>query len=299
MLSRGQNLVTNGSGALGNNYNFTSYTFDPVDLPIGARGAFTRSIYNGSALSDELIPVDPNTVYKMKVMIKGSGTYGHKFYAGFASVDVDGFIISHQSAFHIVGSETTLAQDLNPGDTSIVLTDASGWTDQTITSQRYLGVHPFTNNKGYTYPEYTYTRVVYGYHQTNVSKSGNSILIGPSGWSGAAIAAGTKVAQHYSGSGYHYNIASNTVTPAEWTEYSGFINGASTGFGDPSERKLRPGTASIRLLTLHNRDVPGGTTHFTKWVVEKDWEVLKSPDGKAWRLSVDNSGVVSTTLLTA
>lgn len=277
--SRLQNLVTNGSGLLGNNTNFSSFVFNSTERFAGG-GSFT---YNGADTAlqiDELIPVDIGKIHQMtyyaKLLNKSIPAEEPRHYGMIVSYDADGLIITPYNISKVTGSTyTTLAVDLNPGDLTITLTDATGWYSGPASHQRSIGFYPYTNSQGYTYPDYTYTRNV----MTNGvwaegGISGNVITLAAP-YAGVARPAGTKVANHQSGGTYDYIAGSFVVTQTSWTKYNGIIGptgsfytvpvegntAGSNGSGDmmTAPNGFRYGTAFIKLGWLLSYNTPSGT----------------------------------------
>jgi hypothetical protein len=257
--SRLTNLVTNGSGLMGSNYNFSTFTFDAVETHGGA-GSFRINVSQQARFSDELIPVDPEKRWVLAGWGKSGDVGGANFnaankqYFGIVQIDIDGLNATPANNQRVSGStDTTLAAPLNPGDTTITLVDATGWHNGATGAQRHIAWWPYTNGKGFTWPDYTYTR--------NVSASntwaqgavvGNVItLVTP--WAGPALPTGAKVRNAADGgsSGYKYIAASNVSVPNAWTRYEGQLAGLDTTYnGDGT--KFQVGTAYVKLLWLVN-----------------------------------------------
>jgi hypothetical protein len=275
--SRLQNLVTNGSGLMGNNYNFSSYTFSQNETHGGA-GSFLHSGAYGCKFSDELIPVDAEKYYRMVVWAKSGETGGtnynsaNKQYAGITPYDIDGYQITPYTYAKVSGStDTTLAVALNTGDTTVSLTNATGWYNGTTTHMRHFTYYGYTNSKGYTYPDYTYSR--YGSWTKSVYSSpgtwaaggisGNTITL-TSPWPGPDLPAGTAIRNTQSGGTYKYITLSNVTIPNEWTRAEGYIGGWDTT-GSMATNRFPYGTAYVKLLFLNN--YTGGTnpTNNIRW----------------------------------
>ena len=104
VIARAGGLVTNGSGYLGNTYNFPStYTFDASQNP-GLPGAFAKTGYNETVQEMvEHIAVDPNRLYRLGAYIRQEGVAGdwsgfthedrHIQHMGFRCYDADGLAI--------------------------------------------------------------------------------------------------------------------------------------------------------------------------------------------------------------
>lgn len=271
--SRGENLVSNGSGLLGNNYNFSPFTFDPAEVYSGA-GSFLRNAASGQLNTTEYMPVDPSKIYRLAGWAKSGETGGANFNAanrqflGVILYDADQQIVWPFTYIRISGStDTTLAADLDPDDTTMTLTDATGWYEGATVTQRQFSWWPYTNALGYTYPTYTYTRNSSHTYSSNNSLGtwsqdgivGNVITLRV-GWAGPALAAGTPVRNNNTGSSYKYVAASNVIVPNTWTYYSGLIGtldttGYTTTFANPAGGSVHTfpyGTAYVRVLFLVN-----------------------------------------------
>jgi hypothetical protein len=265
--SRGMNLVTNGSGLLGNNYNFSGFTFDQSDVYTG-KGSFRNATASANVQNDELIPVDISKTYQMNLFAK-STTYvsGNHSYFGIAQYDVDGNYISPHNHMYQANTTTTLASPLSPGDTTINLISAANWNNAAgaSTHLRTVTVWGYTNSFGYTYPDNTYTRkvVLNAYSDGGINYGANTVTLSspwPATW--GVIPAGTTISNGSSGGTYKYIAASNVVVPNTWANYSGTIGGIDYT-GTNRTYQFAPGTANIKLLFLMNRDVVGNVTNIS------------------------------------
>ena len=268
VTSRGMNLVANGTGLMGTNYNFSALTLDQADTH-GTPGAFLHTGDFTTVTSDEYIPIDASRWYQSSLWLKNGDQDGSNYhssatlFAGFVSYDADLLLIS---AYHIMryGSSalTTLAQALNPGDTVMVLTDATGWQNGGGTSLYY---------QGYSYPNYTYSRntsLSYSVYTTggvgmwaDGGISGNTVTL-TAPWPGPALPAGTPVRNASSSSTYDYFIVSGANPPQNvWTNYTGRIGPGTTPGWSGSANEFRPGVAYVKFLLLVNFGLSGGTNH--------------------------------------
>jgi len=265
LQSRGQNLVTNGSGLLGDNTNFSSFTFDQVET-YGGGGSFRININTSSRVSDEYIPVDPGQTYRQTVVAKAGDLGGGNFnaanrqYVGVALYDIDFNIITSNETSKIGGStDTTLASTLNPGDTTVTLTNATGWNNDTNVMANQFIWYGYANSKGYVYPDYTYSRNESSNYSSNNTLgtwvaggiSGNTITLRVP-WAGPAIPAGMAIRNTRSNGGtYKYMTLAFQTIPNMWTKYEGYIGGLESG-GVEDVYKFRPGTAYVKMLFLVN-----------------------------------------------
>ena len=247
-ISRGQNLVSNGFATLGTNYNFSTFTFNGSDSYFSG-GSFRRIDGGGNhRFSDEFMPVDVTKTYLLKYFIKQSGT--SFFAAGLAFFDIDLNSIVSENHMYVAGSYTTLAQPLNPGDTSIVLTNSANWiNDNTYADGRNRSIifWNYTNTFGGAYPFGTnpYSRFSYLNLWNSGGISGNTITL-RSPWSGPSFLAGTPCSNGNSGSGFKYITLPVVVVPTVFTEYSGVIGGIDFS-GQNLLNRFPPGTAYCKL----------------------------------------------------
>ena len=255
--SRLENLVTNGSALLGNNTNFSSFVFNAAERFAGG-GSFTYNGADNALQIDELIPVDIGKVHRFvyyaKLLAKSVPAEEPRHYGMVVTYDADGLLVQPYNCQKVVGSTyTSLAVDLNPGDLTITLTDATGWYSGPNSHQRTIGFHPYTNGQGYTYPAYTYTRnyMIGAWNEGGIS--GNVITLAVP-YAGVARTAGTKVANHQSGGTYDYIAGGNVVTQPAWTKYEGIIGPTGSFYTDPVEGGVVSSTGD--MLTA-----PGGFRH--------------------------------------
>ena len=132
--SKTGNLVSNGNGALGNSYNMPSaLSYDASDTQ-GLPGSFLFTGYHGLDLTtSEFIAVDAQKTYRFESYIKQATGDRHAQVMGIMAFDADFQQIT--STYHMryasdgVDSLTTLSAPLAPGDTTVSVTNASGWND--------------------------------------------------------------------------------------------------------------------------------------------------------------------------
>lgn len=266
-VSRGENLITNGSGLIGSNYNFSGFTFDPV-YTHGGGGSFRTAAVSGSFTSDELMPVDPEKNYRFSLWARSGEDGGTNYsasnlqFAGVTPYDIDGLVITPWTYSKYPGStDTTLAVTLNPGDTTVTLSNATGWANTGAEwYQRQFGWYGYTNSKGYTYPNYTYTRNIspnYSVYYSNPGGAWNAgaitgnVITLSSPWPGPSIPAGTPIRNINSGGTYKYITIAAQPVPNTWTRYEGNIGGIDTA-GVQNNNQFPYGTSFVKLLFLSN-----------------------------------------------
>ena len=225
VYSRGEQLIVNGNGFMGDNTNFSSWTFDG-SVANNSKGSFTRTPSSATIVVDDSIPVDPSKSYAIEFDVKcgtdASLPAGAKMYAFLNYYDVDGLQVGYyHGIYHRANTTTTLAQDLKNGDTVVYFTDLTNWwVGTTADHQRSFIFWDYTNSFGYTYPPNTYSRheahAVYASNDS-VNKTNNTITL-LSAWNGGTVPAGTKVSQNASGGNYDYvwNHTTQSTFPIEW-----------------------------------------------------------------------------------
>ena len=264
--SKLMNLVVNGSGLLGNNYNFSTLTFDAVETH-GGGGSFQYTGAYSTKTIDEYIPVDPEKYYRMVLWAKAGDTGGGNFDAtnkqgaGVMLYDADKLQISPQFFMRYTGSTlTTLAAQLNPGDSTVTLTDATGWGASAVNAyERQFLWWSYTNASGYTYPNYTYSRnTTYNtaYYATNGAWASGGIAANvitlTQVWAGPTLPVGTAVMNGTLGNTYKYiAIPLGTTVPNTWTRYEGYI-GTLDSSGANVTTLFPYGTAYLKLVFLNN-----------------------------------------------
>lgn len=285
--SRGEGLVTNGTGLLEDNTNFSTFDWAPGDTFSG-KGSFDVTSTSTTRFNDEFIPVDTNATYRLSTHMKNSGPAVSRHYSGIASYDVDGLSISPTHTMIQAGTKTTLAAPLAPGDTTIVVDDLSGWNNtSTETYLRSVQLWGYQNSFGHRYDDYTYTRFSLqgAYDTASLNFATNTITLrfplssvyaNPNTVDGV-WPVGTAISNGSSGGGYKYIGSSNAYTTDDWVQYTGTIGELDTDHVN-SGNKFHPGTAFVRLLYLLNRSTAGGvstTTKLSNISFAKDTEVTE------------------------
>lgn len=259
LVSRGESLVVNGNGILGDNTNFSALVFDPTECDSSV-GSF-KCVGSKNPSTDEFFPVNPALYYKVSVSAKtllGTG----RLYVFLNFYDSDKRNITASHTMWSEGGCTELTQDLSAGDTVVHCADLSGWN---AVNTRYFGITfwNYTNAKGYTYPPYTYTRNCFSslYNSADDVDAENGTIALKTAWTGNTIPAGTKISRYESGGTYRY-IISSKVVPANWTHYSGVYTGVDSS-GRNVMTKFPPGVAYANVGFLINYQTPSDTTWIT------------------------------------
>lgn len=255
-VSKGEQLVTNGNALLGDNTNFSGWTFDGA-VTNNSPGSFTMAQgVKKTAITNEYFPVNTNNEYTFSFDMKSLNGLASA-YSMLLLYDADKQEVRSPYHIYLSGSTTTLAQDLKAGDTVIHLTDSSGWSTS-YAYGFYLIIWNYTNSFGYTYPAETYSRNRITLPKTSANKLDSACLNKTAhtialttAYSGATIPAGTSVSQGGDGATYKYCPLSNVLIPTEWTSYSGKMSGVDYS-GENISTMFPPGTAYAKVGFLWN-----------------------------------------------
>lgn len=259
VVSRGENLVSNGFATLGDNTNFSGFAFDGADA-FQSGGSFSRRATSPTArFTDELMPYDPSIAYRLSYYIK-SDSASAKYYDILDCHDIDGYQITARHVAFVAGSTTRLAADLKPGDASVSVESAAGFnasdTDGRQNFTRGLMFWNYANSYGYVYAPETYTRNRYdrlwASNATAIDKAGNRILLDKA-WSGPTVPKGTSVSQTEDMDTFVYGNAYFSVPAGEWTRKEVTLEG-----------RARPGTAYVKIGWLIPNVMGGASSVTTK-----------------------------------
>jgi len=271
--SRGTQLVTNGTGMMGNNTNFSQFIYDPTVSCNGSNGSFTYPT-KSTKLLDEYVALNPGVNYLFEFdarTLNGLST----MYSMIAFYDADKRVIVPSNHMYRPGTLTTLARDLNKGDTVVYLTDTSNWDVNTGTKSYIRGFifWCWQNSFGYTYPENTYSRYTYSdrYTDSAVNKTNNTIALSAA-WNGPSFPAGTKLSQPSSGGTYKYIGTANSIIPKEWRHVSAVQLGTVDYSGTNAAAMLPPGTAFARIGFYMNYNNAADTLWITNVSLKEDYQ---------------------------
>ncbi len=245
-------LVTNGYGQRGSNYNFPDFTYDSNDKVAGL-GSFKVTTAGLSTFrSAEAIKVDTTKGYRLSMQAKANGSLACLL--GIAEYDEDDLNIQKQHvAKYSSSSDAVLASPLNPGDTTIHLSDATGWCNAGQPYYRQLAWWPYTSSRGTTYPDYSYTRNLSVVGLWGVGGITGNVITLNAPWAGPALAAGTKVRNASAGDTSNYCAMSGGSLTAGWAlRQSGTITGeeSNTPANISNLSVFRAGTDHVRILFM-------------------------------------------------
>ena len=271
-VSKGANLVVNGNGILGTNYNWPNFTFDAT-ISKESPGAFKAapSTYESS----EYIKLDPSKRTYFECDVKRISPDWNGTFAMFpAFYDIDKLRMQAINYMWNPGSLATLTQDLKSGDTVVHLDSVANYNGS-ATYQRGFIVWNYTNSKGFTYPPETYSRNVYPsgnqgalYENENINTTNNTITLNAP-WTGPTIPAGTKLSRRNSGGTFKYLGAINVSS--DWQHSNGSLYGVDYSGGNVGA-KFPPFTAFIKAGLIFF-SVSGSTPRqfaFTNYAVREE-----------------------------
>lgn len=251
-LSRGEQLVTNGSGMIGDNTNFSYWTFDGSKANSSA-GSFTRTGGYANIGTDDFFPVNANEKYKFEFDMVSQNNDG-TMYAMLLFYDVDKIAITASDTMFYSGTLTTLARELKAGDTKVYLTDASNYkTYGTGSHLRMFTFWDYKNSFGYLYPPETYSRnhIFSAWESDDSIDKTNNVITLATAYTGITRPAGTYVSQGCSGGTYKYSAIIGAKVPTEWTHYTGYFDGTDYS-GLNKGATFPPGAAYCKVGFLWN-----------------------------------------------
>lgn len=261
--AKGTDLIVNGTGYLKNNYNFSSFTYDPSDAPTGATGSFRSKTPGVSTIqtSDEQIPVDPNKTYRLAAGARQKGVFGGRIYTGLAPYDSAGEMISPYHYAYQPNTTTKLTQPLKPGDTVVYVESTANWSTAAATHLRTILVWNYTDEFGKTWPRHTYSRIYVpdAYAAAGGLAPTSITLSAPWPANMGTHPAGTEISNGTSGGNYMYHGWANQQVPTDtWEVRTGIVGGGShDGSLGAATTKFPAGTATVKFLSLMNRSASG------------------------------------------
>ena len=257
-------VLANLNNAPTNQLNVSDFKLEAYDNDMQFSGSGSKSVVGYSSInSDSYIPVDADGTYRLSAILSSGDESGGNVdpaashYVGFSSYDIDHNIITPTYYHKMEGAtDTYLAADVNPGDTTITLVDASGWYDGTSSSKRNLVWYGYSDSTGHVYEDFTYTRNRRSNLWASGGISGNVITLSAP-WTGPAVAAGTAVRNTRDHGTYSYALRANQTVSTTPTSYSAVIS----PFSSDNDLRFRPGTAYIKAKVLANYS-NGSTNQF-------------------------------------
>lgn len=243
-----KNLVKNGYGEYGNNTNFSNFTYNT------ATNDFKINVSKLTQVStDYYIPIDSSKKYNYS-MEAYTQLSNEENYIGLELNDIDKLVIDNHFTSFVSNTLTTLAKDLNNGDTVIYLDSTLNW-DLSYNSYSRSGLifWNYSDSNGYHYPELTYSRNVFSpispflYNLSNVNKNNNTIILN-NAWTYGTIKKGTKLSQSSDNGGtYKYPLVFGQSLSNTSKKYSSIISNIGS-----NENNFRYATKYVRVVLLLN-----------------------------------------------
>lgn len=256
--SRGENLVTNGTGLMGDNTNFPTMVYKSDEVKVG-KGSFYSNVSSGAPQSSELIPVDTSKTYSFSHWSKSKAGVGRQ-YSGIVCFDVDGQMINVHNGLMDNQTIVTLTQPLKKGDTKVYVSDVTPWLDtttpwsSTANSYRGFALWGYKSDTGTLYSDGEYTR----YTQNNiisVNETEKSLTLGTAfaitnkSTQDGVFPTGHKISRARVSIAYNYIGLTNSIVPTTWTKYTFTVSGEDWLDG---YKKFKPFTKFIKILFLTN-----------------------------------------------
>ena len=286
VLSKGTDLVVNGTAYLGNNTNFSSLTYTS-DGPVGTSGAFIAASNSMVIWSDQAIPVSMDKRYILSMQARELTSQGNaQMYAGLGCFDSSGLPMQPHMYAYKPSAETTLVAPLQKGDTVVKLADVSNWT----LLNGYVTAWNYTDAKGKTWPAKTYSR--WNAAIKSIDTANNTVTL-VSGWPYGSLQTGAPIGNTFAGDNYLYCITGATNAKQDWTTYtSSIVGGVHDGAtGAAATTKFPQGTTAVKILILANRAPSSGA--------QTAFAGFSMSDATAAQVSADAAAAAATTAKTA
>ena len=198
------NLVKNGWGGTDNWVNKSETYASTTIIPSGL--GVTHSYINNATI--ELIPITPNHQYTLTGYVKANSTSASRICIEPYDVDKNPIRFYHAAGF-LTATTTTLAKDLNSGDTVVYVTSAANWVTSGSNNE-FIAIFGYTDGSGYAWPDMVYTRYCYYITKESINKTNNTIPL-TSAYNGPKRLKGTTVCQSTAGATYYYFCVVNAV----------------------------------------------------------------------------------------
>lgn len=198
------NLLTNGDGSdQSSGVIPPGWSYDTEDVagdaiasivqPVGALGAQA----SGGGFFGGWLRIDPCCQYKFSMWVKCKGDMSRFLTALCFSPEDKNAVFYHASTIYIEGTKTTLAADLNTGDTQMTVTSNANWVAHSYSTLGFRSSY---------YSSYNNLGTLGGYDQTGwiAGVSGSNIVTFNKAYTGSTISKGTYVVESFGGSNYPY-----------------------------------------------------------------------------------------------
>lgn len=210
-----KNLITNGDGRHGlKGISNASWTLNYSDVKNRATASFSQPFGVSPAWIGDYIPIQLGKKYVIKAWAKrytgGDCLAALHFYnSGYSE-------LSHTIVMYKSGTKTTLANQLNNGDTTVTLTSSANWVVEGAT---YLNRVGFRSSVARSYNDV-------GTHNSYFTQINGNVLTMNAAYTGSTVAAGTVVVQSRDGGTYWYPL---NLQAATWRETNTLFYGVTDG----------------------------------------------------------------------
>lgn len=277
--SRGENLITNGTGLLKSNYNWSQFDYDPTDT-FYANGCFSKENVTRyqSFVCDELLPVNMAGKFKFDFYSK-CNVEGAQLSGILQCYDIDGKPIRTYQTTPRAGTLTFLTQPLKHGDTVVHLNDVSGFkTTATATQDRSLLFWGYANSYGYVYDDETYTQWMFLdlWGDGAIDVENNTITLA-SPWSNRnpEFEAGHHVSQGMSGAGANYMSNDTNMGFNDWAHHTFYFGGIQNKNEFPSGT-FQFGTAYFKVGFMCRPSAHGSNVKISTITVTQQSDIADS-----------------------
>ena len=255
-------LFENGAAQKGNTDKFAFWnsirTTSGDYLSNGGSFFMNQNRYGSGLTGSQYIPVDTSKVYQLAYSVKTiTQSYNNRNasgHLGYITYDENKNFIELRNCKGL--GDTTLTRAASPGDTTIYVADASGWSGSTSSHQR--GIMLFGGNYPYSggYTRYTTMTNAYASSSSLTNLGGGewsvALTSGLATWSDLLDSnnqypVGTYLSNGRAGGTYNYAMGA-PVYPQTWPTYSAICTGETRGSG----ATFRHGTKFIRFMQLSN-----------------------------------------------
>jgi len=272
------------------NYVPTAHRTIVQDVVDGTAGSLRVHGGGGTLLGYHYLPVDLTKEYRARFHVKSyfsdgnqdpNKTYTMKTYIGVRCYDSDELFIRYYHIYARTGTETTIVNDINNGDTDITIVDGSSWSNSSTGHLRSLamlkkqndGTFRYIGNNGRLYDNDGYTRwVIYdkAYNKNDITDNGdgtwNIKLKNP--WNLGHFSAGDRIRNTKGGSTQQYWYINPNI-PVDDTWVRGHGAWKSYDFSAPPKSTyndiFRNGTSYCKLVLLPNNRVFEDGTQISAW----------------------------------
>jgi hypothetical protein len=183
--------------------------------------------------SEKILEIDPQKTYRLSGSFHqtaGSGT--PTLYFGVAPLDAEGKVINSIQVNVVEGTETELAADCQPTDTSVTIKNGEKWEISSEgASYECIAFNVDSSGNYADLPNFNLSKL--GIVQAAKATNGFQVTLAKP--CGVTYPSGTKVRKHLASSNCIYAAASGQTLSQEWTELSGTIEPGPL-FGNPKDK---------------------------------------------------------------